>query len=112
MAPSAPMPAPPNWRSAICVPSSDTEIVYSLPEEYDEEDRPAQSPSPATKKRRAEFEKDLDEISTGGDEYDPTGKSPEQLDAMIAKYKRDTTASRIAAAKQRSIFEGKRLFPA
>jgi hypothetical protein len=54
----------------------------------------------------------LDEISTGSDEYDPTGKTPEQLDAMIAKYKRDTTASRIAAAKLRRILEGIRLFPA
>jgi hypothetical protein len=73
----------------------------------------AQSPSPATKKRlHEELEKELDEISTGSDEYDPTGKTPEQLDAMIAKYKRDTTANRIAAAKRRRIFEGKRLFPA
>ncbi len=54
----------------------------------------------------------MDEISTRSDEYDPTGKTPEQLDAMIAKYKRDTMASRIAAAKQRRIFEGIRLFPA
>jgi hypothetical protein len=89
MAPSAPMPAPPNWRSAIGLssPSSDTEVVYGLPEEYDEEDPPAQSPSPATKKRSAEFEKDLDEISTGSDEYDPTGKTLDQLDAIIAQYK-------------------------
>ncbi len=115
MAPSSPMPAPPNWRSAISLysPSSDTEVVYGSPDEYDEEDPLAQSPSPATKKRRhAELEKNLDEISTESDEYDPTGKTPEQLDAMIAKYKRDTTASRIAAAKRRSIFEGNRWFPA
>ena len=52
----------------------------------------------------------MDEISTGSDEYDPTGKTLEQLDAMIAKYKRDTTASRIAAVKRRRIFEGIRLF--
>ena len=85
--------------------------MYGSPEEYDEKDPPAQSPSPATKKRRhEELEKDLDEISTGSDEYDPTGKTPEQLDAMIAKYKRDATASRIAAAKRRRIFEGNRWF--
>ena len=87
--------------------------MYGSPDDYDEEDPPAQSPSPATKKQRHEkFQKDLDEISTGSDEYDPTGKTPEQLDAMIAKYKRDATASRIAAAKRRSIFQGNRWFPA
>ncbi len=114
IAPSAPIPAPPNWRSAIglCSPSADTEVVYCSPVEYDEEDPQAQSPSPETKKRRAKFGKDLDEISTGSDEYDPTGKTPVQLDAMISKYKRDATASKIAAAKRRSIFEGNRLFPA
>ena len=109
MAPSAPMLAPPNWRSAIglCSPSSDTEVVYCSPEEYDEEDPQAQSPSPATKKRHlAEFQKDLDEISTESDEYDPTGKTPEQLGAMIAKYKRDTTACKMAASKRRRAFEG------
>lgn len=107
--------APSNWRTAIGLssPSSGTEVVYGSPDDYDEEDPPAQSPSPATKKRRhEEFQKDLDEISTGSDEYDPTGKTPEQLDAMIAKYKRDATASRIAAAKRRSIFQGNRWFPA
>jgi hypothetical protein len=109
------MAAPPNWRTAIglCSPTSDTEVVYGSPDEYDEEDPPAQSPSPAIKKRRhEELEKDLDEISTGSDEYDPTGKTPVQLDAIIAKYKRDATASRIAAAKRRRIFEGNRWFPA
>jgi hypothetical protein len=85
--------------------------VYSSPDDNDEEDPPAESPSPATKKQRhEEFEMDLDEISTGSDEYDPTGKTPEQLDAMIAKYKRDATASRIAAAKRRRIFQRGSLF--
>ena len=109
------MAAPSNWRAAIGLssPSSGTEVVYGLPDEYDEEDPPAQSPSPATKKRRhEELEKELDEISTGSDEYDPTGKTPEQLDVMIAKYKRDAMANRIAATKRRSIFEGNRWFPA
>ncbi len=81
MAPSASMPAPPNWRSAfgLCSPLSDTEVVYCLQEEYEKEDKPAQSPSPATKKLQlAEFQKELDEISTGSDEYDPTGKTLEQ----------------------------------
>jgi hypothetical protein len=87
--------------------------VYGSQDDFDEEYPPAESPSPATKKRRhEEFEKDLDEISTGSDEYDPTGKTPEQLDVMIAKYKRDAMASRIAAAKRRRIFQGNRWFPA
>ena len=108
--------APSNWRTAISLssPSSGTEVVYCSPDDYyDEEDPPAESPSPATKKRRhEEFEKDLDEISTGSDEYDPSGKTLEQLDAMIAKYKRDATASRMAAAKRCSVVEGICLFPA
>ncbi len=45
----------------------------------------------------------MDEISTRSDEYDPTGKAPEQLDAMIAKYKGDTTASRMEAALRRAL---------
>ena len=45
-----------------------------------------QSPSPETKKRRdEEFEKDLAEITLKSDENDPTGKTQEQLDVMIAK---------------------------
>jgi hypothetical protein len=77
MPPSAPMPAPLNWRSAIglCWPSSDTEVVYDLPEEYEEKPQ-LPSPSPETKKlQHAELEKDLDEISTGSDKYDATGKT-------------------------------------
>ncbi len=45
----------------------------------------------------------MDEISTGSDEYDPTGKTPEQLDAMIAKYKRGKTASRMEATRRRAL---------
>ena len=64
-----------------------------------------QSPSPETKKRRdAEFEKDLTEITSESDEYDPTGKTPEQMDAMIAKDHRDVKASRMEANRH-SILE-------
>ncbi len=56
------------------------------------------TPSPATKKRQhAEFEKYMNEISTGSDEYNATGKTPDQLNEMIPKYKRDATANRIEA---------------
>ncbi len=58
------MAAPSNWRTGLSSPSSGTEVVYCSLDDYDEEDPPAQSPSPATKKRRHEqLEKDLDEIS-------------------------------------------------
>ncbi len=80
--------------------------MFDWPEEYKEKDPLSQSPPPATKKQHEEFQKDLDEISTGSDNYDPTGKTPEQLDAIIAKYKRVVTASRMAAAQRRSVLEG------
>jgi hypothetical protein len=47
----------------------------------------------------------LDEISSRSDEYDPTGKTLEQVDAMIAKYKQDEKASRMAALKRHSVME-------
>jgi hypothetical protein len=73
--------------------------VYGSPDDYDEEDPPAQSPSPATKKRRhEELEKELDEISTGSDEYDLTGKTPEQLDAKIAKKLTRSKSGRVASS--------------
>ena len=59
---------------------------------------------PQTKKLRgAEFEKDLAEITSESDEYDPTGKTQEQLDAMIAKYHRDVKASRMDANRRRML---------
>ncbi len=69
-----------NWRSAIglCSQSSGTELVYDSPKEDQDEDPPLPSLAPATKKRQhAESEKDLDEISTGSDEYNPTDKMQE-----------------------------------
>ena len=108
--PSLPRP-PPSWRSAvgICSPSSGTEVVYDSPEAYGEDDVPAPSPSPETKKRRdAEFEKDLAEITSESDEYDPTGKTPEQLpvDAMIAMYHRDVKTSRMESNRRSMLLEG------
>jgi hypothetical protein len=68
---------------------SGTEVVYDLPEEYEEEEPRVQSFSPATiKQYKDELEKDMEEMSSGSDPYDPTGKTPEELDAMIAKYHR------------------------
>ncbi len=64
--------------------------MYDSPEEYEEEGPQVPSLSPATIKRcTAELEKDVEEMSSGSDEYDPSGKSPEALDAMIAKYHRE-----------------------
>ena len=52
--------------------------------------------SQETKKRRdaeakrldAEFQNELDAITSESDEYDPTGMMPEQMDSLIAKYHR------------------------
>jgi hypothetical protein len=49
------------------------------------------------KRYQAELEKDMEEMSSSSDEYDPTGKTPEELDAMIAKYSRDVKSSRFEA---------------
>ena len=105
MPPSLPRP-PPSWRSAvgICSPSSGTEVVCGSPREYENEEPPAPSPSPQTKKLwDAEFEKDLAEITSESEEYDPTGKTPEQLDAMIGKYHRDVKNSRMEAIRRRAL---------
>ena len=68
---------------------------------------PAPSPSPETKKRwDAVFEKDLAEITSESDEYDPTSKTQEQLDAMIAKYHRDVKTSRMEANRRCKLLEG------
>ena len=94
-------PSPPRWTYAVGLasPSSCTEVIYDSPEEYEDEDVPAPSPSPETKKRwDAEFEKDLAEITLDSDEYDPTGKTPEQMDAIIAKYRNDCQTSRREAS--------------
>ena len=74
--------------------------MYDSPEEYEEDELPAPSPFPETKKRRdAEFEKDLAEITSESDDYDPTGLTPEQLDAIIAKYHSDFQTSKMEAIR-------------
>jgi hypothetical protein len=54
---------------------------------------------------KAELEKDMEEMSSGINEYDQTGKTPEELDAIIAQYHRDVNSSRIEA-NWRSALEG------
>ena len=74
------------WRQTVglCSPSSGTEVVYDSPEEYEEEESRAESLSPATMKRyKDEMEKDMEEMSSGSDPYDPIGKTPEELDAIL-----------------------------
>ncbi len=86
------------WRQSVdlCSPSSGTEVVYDSPEEYEEEEPRAQSLSPSTMERcKDEMEKDMEEMFSGSDPYDPTGKTPEELDAIIAKYHGDMKSSRI-----------------
>ena len=70
--------------------------------------------SPETKKRRdaedkrldEELKRDLDEITSESDEFDPTGKTPEQMDAMIAKYHMDCHNSRMEAIRRRDLLQG------
>ncbi len=53
------------------------EVVYNSPEEYEEEEPPAQSPSPLTKRQQhKQLEKDIAELSSERDEYDLTPQSP------------------------------------
>jgi len=94
------------WRQTVglCSLSSGTEVVYDSPEEYEEEESLAQSLSPATMKRyKDEMEKDMEEMSSGSDPYDPIGKTPEELDAMIARYHRDMKSSRIENNQRRAM---------
>ncbi len=94
------------WRQTVGLysPSSGTEVVYALPEEYEEEEPRVQSLSPETMKQyKDEMEKDMEEISSGSDPYDQTGKTPEELDAMIAKYHRDMKSSQIEANQFRAM---------
>ncbi len=92
------------WRDTVdlCFPSLGIEVVYNLPEEYEKEEPRAPSISPATMKRHA-AEKDREEMSSWSDEYDPTGKTPEDVDVMIAKYNRDIKASLIEANGRRAL---------
>ncbi len=42
-------------------------------------------------------------MSSGSDEYYPTGKTPEELDAMIAKYHSDVKSSLFEANRRRAM---------
>jgi hypothetical protein len=80
------------WRQTVslCSPSSGTEVMYDSPEEYEEEESRAQSISPAT-------------MSSWSDPYDPIGKTPEELDEKIARYRRDMKSSQIEANWRRAM---------
>ena len=107
-------PSPPSstYGVGLASPSSGTEIIYESPEVYEEEDEPIFSQE--TKKRRdaedkrldEQLKKDLNEITSESDEYDPTGKTPTQMDALIAKYHRECQASRMEANRRRNLLEG------
>ena len=102
-------PSPPRgtFGGGLASPSSGTEVIYDSPEEHDEEDEPIYSPE--TKKRRdaqykldmEEFMRDVDAATSESDEFDPTGKTPEEMDAMIAKYHKDCHNSRMEANRRR-----------
>ncbi len=58
--------------------------MYGSPDEFEKDEPPVPLPSPETNKRQhAELEAEIDEISTGSDEYDATGKTPEQVDETL-----------------------------
>jgi hypothetical protein len=57
------------------------------------------------KRYKAKLEKDMEEMSSGSDEFDPTGQTSEELDAMTAKYHRDLKSSRFEV-NRRSAMEG------
>ncbi len=81
-----------------------TEVVYDSPEEYEEQESRAQSLSPATMKQyKDEMEKDMEEMSSGSDQYNLIGKTPEKLDAMIARYHRDMKSSLIENNRRRAM---------
>jgi len=88
------------WRKDIGLrlPSSSSEFIYSSPEWYDES-LASQSLSPATKKRHHdELEKDTDELTTDSDIMSgQEGKSPSELDAIIAYYLQKVKDSRMQA---------------
>ena len=102
-------PSPPRWTfgGGLASPSSGTEVIYDSPEEHDEDDEPIYSPE--TKKRRdaqykldlEEFMREVDAATSESDEFDPTGKTPEEMDAMIAKYHKDCHNSRMEANRRR-----------
>ena len=109
-------PSPPRWTygDSLASPSSGTEVIYESPEEYEEEDAPELIYSPETKKRRdaedkrrdEELKREIDEMTSESDEFDPTGKTPEQLDAVIAKYHMDCHNSRMEAIRRRDLLQG------
>ena len=105
-------PSPPRWTfgGGLASPSSGTDVIYDSPKEHDEEE-PIYSPE--TKKRRdaeykrleEEFKRDVDAMTSESDEFDPTGKTPEEMDAMIAKYHKDCHNSRMEANRRRDLMQ-------
>ena len=101
-----------SWRQAIGLqsPSSGTEVIYGSPEEELKEEWYDKSPepeplSPATEQRlHDEFERDIDECTTDSDFMSgPEGKTPSELDAIIADYHRKVKESRMQAMHRRSM---------
>ena len=45
-------------------------------------------------------------MTSESDEFDPTGKTPEEMDAMIAKYHKDCHHSRMEANRRRDLMQG------
>ncbi len=84
-------------------PSSGSVVIYSSPEEWYDESPASPSLSPATKKRRHdELEKDINELTSDIDILSgPEGKTPSELDAIIADYHHKVKDSRMQAIIRR-----------
>ena len=84
-------------------PSSGTEVIYCSPDEWYDEPPESQPLSPATEQRlHDEFEKDIDECTTDSDFMSgQEGKTPSELDAIIADYHCKFKESRMQAMHRR-----------
>ena len=90
-------------RHGLRSPSSGSEVIYGSPEECYDESPESQTLSPATEQRlHDEFENDIDECTTDSDFISgPEGKTPSELDEIIADYHRKVKESRMQAMNRR-----------
>jgi len=90
------------WRKAIGLrsPSSGSEVIYGSPEVWYNESSASPSLSPATKKRH--HDEMENEVTTDSDQMSgPEGKTPSELDAIIADYHHRIKDSRMQAINRR-----------
>ena len=91
-----------SWRKAIGLhsPSSGSEVIYGSPEEWYDESSASPSLSPATKRRH--HDEMENEVATDSDLMSgQEGKTPSELDAIIADYHHRLKDSRMQAINSR-----------